>query len=97
MSVLDTPAGFQQMLDGVSRLGCAKGLVDVCAKLIEEFAPGDLPPGQQRLFQQVVKAVLRHGIEERDAALAILGEQGIDARQMLAGIESAMGRVPDVD
>lgn len=85
------------MLDGISRLGAAKGLVDVCAQLIEDFGPDDMPREQELLFQQVIKAILSYGIRERNAAVAILGEQGIDAQQMLVGIEQAFKRVPRVD
>ena len=71
--------------------------MEASAKLIDGFKPDDMSTSDELLFQRIIQAVLRQALDERDAALAILGEQGIDARQMLAGIEDTLGRVDRVD
>lgn len=71
--------------------------MEASAKLIDGFKPDDMSTSDELLFQRIIQAVLRQALDERDVALAILGEHGIDARQMLAGIEDTLGRVDRVD
>lgn len=97
MSAAAKDQGFQFLLEGVSRMGGAKALIEITSDLIDRFKPDELPFDEELLFQRIVKQLMRGALDERNAAVAILGEQGIDAGQMLADIEQAIGRASDVD